>query len=335
MQRQLPRPRLAAQPRGLVQSRMRGKAGGGRRRGRGRPVDRGRRSLTTSPACGYGSGGPSSTGARSAGQASPRRWSPRVFALGGGARRSPTRRGRSMRTPRRRPASLHDVQSGSNGRMHTRLRRRNRALPRASRCRRGRQLRLEGDLPRRRAAMTGHGASARPTGSRHSRRPPSGAGSEPEPPPSVEGTGQRRIRREGARQKPLARRKAPPPGPKPAPATPTEVVTAPVSATTEISGLSLTLDAVLVLNTGRPHIAQVGFVFDASHAGRVRIALTRRVRTHHGRHGRVSPVSRSVYVGAGRTSRRLAGGAALRSGLYRLTVTPAGGVTRSLLFQIG
>jgi hypothetical protein len=43
----------------------------------------------------------------------------------------------------------------------------------------------------------------------------------------------------------------------------------------------------------------------------------------------------TVYVPAGRTSRRLAGGAALRNGLYRLTVTPAGGTVKSLLFQIG
>ena len=253
-----------------------------------------------------------------------------VFALAGGSGSVAYPARTLYENAVRSPASLHDVQSGSNGRCTLGFD----EATGLSLC-----TAAEEDASCNSKAICVAGAGydgptgvGTPDGITAFKVPSSGAGSEPEPPPSVEGTGH--VESGGSQTEASGTPEGPPPA-ETAPATPTEVVTAPVSATTEISGLSLTLHAVLALNTGRPHIAQVGFVFDASHAGRVRIALTRRVRTHHGTAWAGVARVETVYVGAGRTSRRLAGGAALRSGLYRLTVTPAGGVTRSLLFQIG
>jgi hypothetical protein len=132
---------------------------------------------------------------------------------------------------------------------------------------------------------------------------------------------------------------------KPAPAAPaavrppvTPVATAPAVAPSpkvvELTSLGLTNSALIALNK-RPTAAKVTFAFDANMPVRVRVKLTRRVRSH-GRTRWVT-VGRTITVSAaaGRNVKRLTGGRRLLAGTYRLTLTPSNGKPRSLLFHIG
>jgi hypothetical protein len=252
-----------------------------------------------------------------------------VFALAGGSGSIPYPARTLYENAVRKPSALHDVQSGSNGRCTLGF---NEATGLSS-C----TLAEEGASCASKAiCVAGAGYDGptgvgTPDGIAAFKASSEGAGSEPEQPGSGEGTGH--VESGGTHTEASGAPESAPPTT--TPAAPSEVVRTPVSATTEISGLSLTLHAVLALNTARPRISQVGFVFDDSRAGRVRIALTRRARSHRWMAWAGVARVETVYVPAGRTSRRLAGGAALRNGLYRLTVTPAGGTVKSLLFQIG
>ncbi|HYM67134.1 MAG TPA: hypothetical protein VEW68_07575, partial [Patescibacteria group bacterium] len=108
------------------------------------------------------------------------------------------------------------------------------------------------------------------------------------------------------------------------------------SATTvQISRLALTLNAILALNRTRPRASQVGFTFNVNAAVLVRAALSKRVRAHGHARWQTLPDSTTIAAAAGRNSRRLGGHNALAPGLYRLTLTPAHGAARSIVFVIG
>ncbi len=102
-----------------------------------------------------------------------------------------------------------------------------------------------------------------------------------------------------------------------------------------LSGLALTLRALIALNTSRPRTSQIGFTFTLNVAAHVRVSLQRRVLSHG--HARWQTQMRALTIAAigGRNSHSLGGHGALRAGSYRLTLTPAGGAARSLVFQIG
>ncbi|HEY4996475.1 MAG TPA: hypothetical protein VII03_00685, partial [Solirubrobacteraceae bacterium] len=103
----------------------------------------------------------------------------------------------------------------------------------------------------------------------------------------------------------------------------------------QISGLGLTLKAVIALNSSRPRLSQVGFIFTSSATVRVRVTLAKR----HSKHGRTrwSPVHPSLTLNSarGRNTGRFSGHRVLGSGRYRLTVVPLHGAARSMVFQIG
>ncbi len=103
----------------------------------------------------------------------------------------------------------------------------------------------------------------------------------------------------------------------------------------QISALQLTLKALVALNTSRPKVAQVGFTFLSSAVARVLASLRRKV-VRHG-HERWVTAAHAVALAAssGRNSGRLAGRGSLATGIYRLTLTPAHGAARSIVFRIG
>jgi hypothetical protein len=98
-----------------------------------------------------------------------------------------------------------------------------------------------------------------------------------------------------------------------------------------LSGLALTLNALLALNTARPKIPQLAFSFTINRAAPVRASLARRG------HGRWQALAHSLRIAAvsGRNTRRFGGHGVLSSGTYRLTLTPVHGAARSIVFKIG
>jgi hypothetical protein len=103
----------------------------------------------------------------------------------------------------------------------------------------------------------------------------------------------------------------------------------------QLSRLALTLKALIALNRSRPRVSQIAFTFTLNQAARVRISLQRRV-VRHGRarwQGQTRPLT--IAALAGYDSHRLGGHGALPVGSYRLTLAPAHGVARSIVFEIG
>lgn len=107
------------------------------------------------------------------------------------------------------------------------------------------------------------------------------------------------------------------------------------SGAVRLTRLSLTLGAVVALNRGRSPLSRIAFTFTLSRAAAVRVTLARRIRVH-GR-WRWSALRGADTVGgrAGANHAHLSGRGVLPSGVYRLTLTPAGGAARSLAISIG
>jgi hypothetical protein len=118
--------------------------------------------------------------------------------------------------------------------------------------------------------------------------------------------------------------------------TPSNVSKAKSSTTSQprISGLSLTLGAVIALNRAHPSISKVAFSFALSAPVTVRITLARWVRVRG--HWRWSTLrgTNSIAARAGVNHSRLRGRGLLPSGRYRLTLTPAHGIASSIAISI-
>jgi hypothetical protein len=107
------------------------------------------------------------------------------------------------------------------------------------------------------------------------------------------------------------------------------------SATPNVSSLALTLRALIALNHSRPKVSQVAFTFTLNVAASVRVTLTQ--RGHRNKRTLWRQIGRSLTfsVNAGPVARHLQTAGVLARGLYRLTVAPVGGSSRTLQFQIG
>jgi hypothetical protein len=116
---------------------------------------------------------------------------------------------------------------------------------------------------------------------------------------------------------------------------PAPVITTPTPVTVRLSGLALTVNALIALNTSRPRLSELGFTFTINLATRVRASLAKLLDRRG--HARWQPLTRSLTIAAsdGRDSRHFSGHGVLRSGTYRLTLTPVGGTARSIVFKIG
>jgi hypothetical protein len=101
-----------------------------------------------------------------------------------------------------------------------------------------------------------------------------------------------------------------------------------------ISALALTRSAIVALHRRRPRISRVGFAFALNSPARITVTLARWTRSHHrGRWTRAAR-ARAFDAAAGRRSAHLADRGALMGGRYRLTLTPAQGVSESIVFYI-
>jgi hypothetical protein len=106
------------------------------------------------------------------------------------------------------------------------------------------------------------------------------------------------------------------------------------NTTIQLSGLALTLNAIIALNRTRPAVSQVGFTFILSAATRVRATLARQVRVHGHTRWAIMQGSLTIAAVRGRNRRHLRSRHTLAPGRYRLTLTPLHGTARSLVFQI-
>ncbi|HXW59288.1 MAG TPA: S8 family serine peptidase [Solirubrobacteraceae bacterium] len=125
----------------------------------------------------------------------------------------------------------------------------------------------------------------------------------------------------------------------PTPSAPaSSIVTSPPSGSTELVpvlyGLTLTHNAFVSLHRPRPHVFQVSFAFALSLPARVLVTLQRQVRVHGHVRFKELPYSLTLNAGKGRSSAHLRAYRALAPGTYRLTLTPAHGVARSIFVHV-
>lgn len=110
----------------------------------------------------------------------------------------------------------------------------------------------------------------------------------------------------------------------------------PVAAppTVRLTALALTAPALTALSRHRATARSIAFAFVINVPSKVRVTLMRRVRLHgRTRWLRVGRAA-TVAAAAGRNVRRLSGRARLPKGLYRLTLTPVSGASRSIAFTL-
>ncbi len=102
-----------------------------------------------------------------------------------------------------------------------------------------------------------------------------------------------------------------------------------------VSALALTANALVALNRTHPRVSQLAFAFTVNLTSRVSVSLARRVRARGHAHWQAVGTRSTIAAAAGHNSRRMAGHAVLRPGVYRLTLAPIHGNARSLTFAIG
>jgi hypothetical protein len=101
-----------------------------------------------------------------------------------------------------------------------------------------------------------------------------------------------------------------------------------------ISALKLTRTALAAVAHRRAKLSQLGFSFKLSASTRVRVTLAIRVRVHGHPRWRTISAPLSFLASRGTQSRRLSGHATLAPGRYLLTLAPTRGAAKSLQFQI-
>ena len=103
----------------------------------------------------------------------------------------------------------------------------------------------------------------------------------------------------------------------------------------QLTGLALTINAVIALNRSHPKIAALAFTFTLNLAARVHTTLEERAGRRRHQHWQAVGHSLTIAALGGVNRKHLAGGGVLRPGTYRLTLAPAGGATHSMVFKIG
>jgi len=101
-----------------------------------------------------------------------------------------------------------------------------------------------------------------------------------------------------------------------------------------ISRLALTANAIFSLHRGRVRLSQVGFAFVISVPAHVRVRLARRVLSRGRTRWQALRGSLTLFAASGMNRRHLAGHAVLPAGVYRLTLAPAAGAARSIVFRV-
>ncbi len=105
-------------------------------------------------------------------------------------------------------------------------------------------------------------------------------------------------------------------------------------AAPHISALTLTPYAQAALRHGRPAISNLDFSCTLSRATSVKVTLAMQIRSAGGTHWRTLHSSLTFAAIRGVNRRRLHGTGTLAPGIYRLTLTPAGGTARTLTIRV-
>ena len=108
----------------------------------------------------------------------------------------------------------------------------------------------------------------------------------------------------------------------------------PTSPPVRLSHLTLTASASAAIRRGRPRLSQLALAFTLSAPSQLRLTLTRGVRIRGHLRWMPAPGSLTASEGAGRDRLRLHGRRQLPPGLYRVTLTPTQGPTRTLTFVL-
>ncbi len=108
----------------------------------------------------------------------------------------------------------------------------------------------------------------------------------------------------------------------------------PGSGPPRISAFALTANARAAVRHTRPTISQLAFSCKLSLAATVRATLMVQVRSGHHARWRALPSMFTFAAVKGLNRRHLHGSAGLAPGLYRLTLTPAGGTARSISIRV-
>jgi hypothetical protein len=116
--------------------------------------------------------------------------------------------------------------------------------------------------------------------------------------------------------------------------TPTETHATSPPAPARVTALALTADARTALRRGQLTVSQVAFSCALNRPTLVHVTLARQVRSSARAHWRTLSPTLSIAAIAGLNRRHLRGSAGLAPGLYRLTLTPAGGAPLSITFRL-
>jgi hypothetical protein len=108
----------------------------------------------------------------------------------------------------------------------------------------------------------------------------------------------------------------------------------PASATPVVSALTLTRSAIAALKHANRKISKLAFTFTLSTAARVKVTIAKRVLVRHRLQWKVLARPLTILAPGGRQSRTLNASSALPRGEYQLTLTPANGRPRSLVFKV-
>jgi Subtilase family len=102
-----------------------------------------------------------------------------------------------------------------------------------------------------------------------------------------------------------------------------------------LAGPRLTRGATIALRRDHPKVSRLSFTFLAGTKIRVRVTLARQTLVHGAKRWVTLPDSLVLTAARGHDSARLKLRRALVTGVYRLTLTPARGTARSLVFHAG
>jgi hypothetical protein len=101
-----------------------------------------------------------------------------------------------------------------------------------------------------------------------------------------------------------------------------------------VSALRLTRRAIAALSRRHPRISNLGFSFALSAPARVRVTISKRVHMHGRTRWVVLSKPLTILGHGGTQAQSLSGRRVLAAGRYRLTLTPASGTAKSIVFQI-
>jgi subtilase family protein len=119
-----------------------------------------------------------------------------------------------------------------------------------------------------------------------------------------------------------------------APAAPQPAPTVAPTPSVNLYGLSLALKASIAKRSSHLQVTQVGYTFELTIATHVRVLLQKLLGGHGHTHWKTTLHSRTIVAAAGLNSQHLAKRSTLGSGTFKLTLTPAQGIARSIVFKL-